>query len=281
MKRGWEPWLLAGPSIVLYIVFTLSPLVVSVLTSVFDFGYYGEGFIGLRAFKEVFAHKRIFEAAWTTIKYTGVLLPLSMAAAIGISVVLSWTGEKLRTIGRALYFIPTSVSIFMVTIAWRYILSVNGALNHLLGTETLWLASNPLAFWTTTVVALSVSVGSLPIYIMGAFLSIDDEVLEAAKLDGCSRLQEAWHIKIPMIAPVLIFLTIQRLAGFLQIWQVPYSLTGGGPNYGTNTLVLHLIQTGFVQRDFPQGAVMSLFLLLIVLGVLIPYRLISGKRILD
>jgi len=126
---------------------------------------------------------------------------------------------------------------------------------------------------------LSTGVGGALVFFAAAMSSVNQELYEAARLDGCTRIQEARYITLPLIAPVLMYLTIMRTSGLLQIWQFPYAMTGGGPNYATTTLMLNIYQTGLASSHVPQGAVMSLFLLVLTIGLVLLYRL-TGRKIL-
>lgn len=268
------------PGLILYGVFGLAPIAMSVVGSFVDMGAYSEGWIGLRAWKEVLGNRRFWEATWTTLKFTAVLLPITMGLVVAISVVLSWAGGKLRAFGRLAFYVPTVTSAMMLSIIWRWALSPNGAINTLLGTDVMFIGSNPAAFWSISAMVVSVGLGAPVIFLMAAFAAIDPELHEAARLDGCNAAQETWHITIPGVMPVLVFLTVTRVSGLVQLWQFPYSVTGGGPNYGTTTIMLMTYREAFVHTRFPQASVMSVVILLLVGGLLALSRVITGKRIL-
>ena len=280
MNRRWEPWLLVGPGLAFYAVFGFLPILVAGFGSVYEVGFYGRGWLGFDAFADVLTSARFWEACWITVKFTAILLPIGLFLTVSISIVLSWAGDKLQSLARLAFFVPTATSAMMISIAWRWIVLPGGPLDRLVGGDVLWIGSNPWAFWTICLMVVSVSVGGSLLYVMAAFLSIDQAVYDAAKLDGCSRVQEAWYITVPLVMPVIVFLTVGRLSGLLQIWQFPYAMTGGGPNYATTTIMLLIYQEGIGAGRLSHASVMSLFLMVLVVGILVTYRVLSGRKIL-
>lgn len=278
--RKWEPWSLLAPGLALYLVFGVAPIALSAIGSVVEMGAYGDGWIGLSAWVEVFRSARFWQAAWTTMKFTAVLFPLTMVLVVVLSVVLSWTSGRLRSFGRLAFYVPTVTSAMMISIIWRWALSPGGIVNTLLGTEILFIGSNPSAFWSISAMVVSVTVGAPIIYLMAAFATVDPELYEAARLDGCNRAQEAWHVTVPGVLPVVLYLSVLRLSGTVQLWQFPYSVTGGGPNYGTTTLMLMTYQEAFVHVRLAHASVMTLVLMLVVCALLLAQRWITGQRIL-
>jgi len=278
--RRREHWLLIGPSLALYIIFGIAPILMSVTGSVYDSGPFGEGWIGLRAWRDVFTSPRFWTGMATTMKFTVVLLPIIMALSVVLAVVLSWARRKTRAFGRLAFYVPAVTSGVMISVIWRWALAPNGLINHLFNTDILFIGSNPAAFWSISAMVLSVTLGQPVIYLMASFATVDPELYEAAKLDGCNPWQEAWYITVPGILPVIIYLGVLRLSGTIQLWQFPYSVTGGGPNYGTTTLMLMTYQEAFVHTRFAEASVMSVVLVLLVMGLLMLSRVITGQRIL-
>jgi len=80
---------------------------------------------------------------------------------------------------------------------------------------------------------------------MASMGTIDQELYDAAKLDGCTQVQEDWYITRPLIAPTVGFIFFIKIVGISQIWMYPFLITGGGPNYGTNTAILEIYLQAF------------------------------------
>ncbi len=270
--------MLVLPGLILFGLFGVFPVGMSLLGTVIDFGPYGDGWIGFKPYVDVFTNPRFWASVWVTLRFTLILLPTSMILTVVMGIILSWASSRVQSVLRAAFFIPGVVSAMMISFAWRWLVAPGGPLKWLVG-DTLLLASNPYAFWTICVVVLATGAGGALIYFAAAMSAVDSELYDAARLDGCTSVQEAWHITLPLIMPILTYITIIRTSGLLQIWQFPYAMTGGGPNYATTTLMLNIYQTGLASYRIPQGAVMSLFLLVLTIGIVLLYRL-SGRKIL-
>ena len=280
MHKRWEPWLLIAPGMLLFVVFGFAPVLMGLAGSVVDMGYYGTGWIGFQAVVDVFTWGLFWHSVKTTLLFVAVLLPATFALTMTAAVVLSWARSELQALGRLAFYVPSVVSVMMITFVWDLLLRPNGAVNRILGTDILWIASNPYAFWSLSVMTVPIIFGGWLVIMMAAFSSIDTQLYEAAKLDGCTRVQEAWHITMPGIRPVITYAAVMMFSGYLQFWEIPYSMTGGGPNYGTTTIMLLIYQEAVLSGHLPQASVMSMFLLVMVMGSLGLYRLVSGRRLL-
>jgi multiple sugar transport system permease protein len=280
LSRWWEPWVLVTPGILLFTVFSLVPVVTGLLGSFVEFGYYGRGWIGFGAWSDVLSSEVWWKSVKTTLLFMGVMLPTIIAGALFVAVVLSWANQTIQVVMRTAFYVPATVSILMLAIMWHFIVVPEGLLNRILGTDILWVASNPYAFWTLSVLTSTVLMGTWIIYLMAALSSIDSTLYEAARIDGCTRWQEARYITIPGIRPIIVFTSVMAFVGLLQYWEVPYAMTGGGPNYGTSTMMLLIYQEGVVSGRMAQASAMTTFLLALAMGCLGLYRLISRRRLL-
>ena len=137
--RKWEPWLLLAPGLALYLVFGIAPILMTVVGSVVDMGAYGECWIGLSAWRDVFTSALFWRAVGTTLKFVAVLLPLTMTLVVVLSVVLSWARGKLRAFGRLAFYGPVVTSAMMVSIIWKWALAPSGMINNLFGQDILFL----------------------------------------------------------------------------------------------------------------------------------------------
>jgi len=277
MTKRWESWLLATPALVAFAVFGLTPIFMASFGSVYEFGMFGRGWIGFEAFVDVFTSHRFWMVLWVTVKFALVIFPSEIILVVVISVVLSWAHQKIQAAARAALYVPSVAAGVMISFAWRFLVLPGGPLSRITG-DILWLGSNPYAFWTISTMVVTTAVGSSVVVLMAGFVSVDSTLYEAARLDGCNDRQVARYITIPLVAPVIVYLGAMRFVGILQIWEYPWAMTGGGPNYSTTAIMLYIYQDASTGR-VPQASVMSLVLMTIVAGTLLVYRL-CGRKIL-
>ena len=279
MKFRGEVATLLGAPLLLYGVFGVAPLIVVFASTVYEFGYYGRGFLGLTAYAEVISNPLVWQSLQNSLLFVGLLLPLSLTCIIFISIVVTKAPHKVQKFLRAAYYIPTVSSAMMISIVWRMLARSGGLINEYLLPNVNLLGDHPVLI--IVLATLPTSFGASIIILSAGLAAIDEELYDAAKMDGCTPFREAIHITIPSVAPILLYIGATSFVALMQLWQYPYAITGGGPNYRTTTLLLYIYQKGFMGDSLPEAAIMSLLLILIVVGALLLYKLITKQRILQ
>lgn len=269
-----------APALLLYAVFAAPVYVMLLVGTVYEGGMFGRGWIGLEAFREVFASQRFWQSVRVTLRYVAWNTPLVMLAGVAIAVVIGTLRKRARGYLRMAYYVPTVVSPVAVSVIWRWLLNPRGALNQLLGTQTLWIAQEPHAFHAINLMLLVAVLGLQVLWISAALSAVDPEVYEAARIDGCNLAQETWFITAPVVAPILVYMSALRAAGAMQLWMFPYALTGGGPNRSTMTTMLLIYREATQHSRLPQAMVMSLFLVVVMaLGLAVVSKLSRGRLV--
>lgn len=149
-----------------------------------------------------------------------------------------------------------------MTMIWVWLLHPTGVINQVIGGQ--WLGSNPEAFFAISAIVVSVDLGMTIIIYMAAMTTIDGDLYDAAKIDGCNERQEDWYITRPLIAPTVAFIFFIKIVGISQIWLYPYILTGGGPNYGTNTAILEIYLQAFAYGEYGFASAIGVLFAIIV-----------------
>ncbi|WP_236681864.1 carbohydrate ABC transporter permease [Bifidobacterium actinocoloniiforme] len=178
-------------------------------------------------------------------------------------------------IARVLFFVPVLMSALAVGYVWQAILQANGALDQILSffaghaISTAWLGST-----TWSIVIVSAIQGwkwaglAMLIYLSG-LKTIDEDILEAARMDGANEWQVFWKIKFPLLAPALTFNVATSLLGSMNGFDTVQATTAGGPGGSTEILNLFVWRT-FGQGLYSQSTMMSLLLFLTVMVIAIP-----------
>jgi ABC-type sugar transport system permease subunit len=274
-----EAWALLTPALLFYTAFSLPTYVIALLGSVWEMGAYGEGWIGFRAFRDVFTSQRFWQSLVVTLRFVVVNVPISMVGAIAVAVVIGMARPRARGWLRMAYYVPTATSGIAISVVWRWILSPSGPINKLLGVDIPWLGTAPYAFYAINLMLFVTTTGGLVLWLSAALSSVDPELYEAARLDGCNRAQEARYITIPAVAPIVAYMTLTKVAGVMQLWQFPYALTGGGPSRTTMTTMLLIYQEATAFGRPAHAAVMTLVLIVIVAAPLVLYSKITGRSL--
>ena len=263
----------ASPALVGLALFTIVPVGLSIVMSVFDWPTFGD-----RSFNGVDNYVKLFTASpdfWPALRntavYTSLYVPLSVALSLVLAVGL---GPRIRGRGalRVLFFIPVVVPMVANVLVWKMILQPQGLLN---GMAQGWFGitlPNFLAdpFWAMAmVVAMSVwqGVGYNMLIFSAALEQLPESVLEAASIDGARGFRLVWSVMLPMISPAIFFATIMTMITSLQVFAQPQLLTGGGPGNATKPLVMFIWEQGFTFGDLGLAAAAAWILFAIIIVI--------------
>lgn len=185
-------------------------------------------------------------------------------------------------------FLPYILAIPVIGVVFGYIFQMNGILNYFLeklGLDFLirdWFGSSKYSLWTLMFVIMWKELGFSIIMIFARLLSVNQELYEAAEIDGASWLKKHLYITIPQCLNVISFLSvILIITMFAWIFNYVFTLTRGGP--GTSTIVseFYIYTTAFRDSNMGMGSAASVILFLIMLAMIIAYGKLFGKEELD
>lgn len=272
------------PAVLAYTVFTIIPLIISMMYSFTDWDAttVWANWVGLRNFRDLFSNVAISTSLKNTMFYAIVLPLLVTLVAIPLAVGLN-TRMKTRNFQRAAFFFPSVPSALILGYIWSYILSptkyglMNTILNSMGLPTVLWLAKPGLAMASMIGVALWQNAGWHACIYLANLQSIPQSYYEAATVDGANAWQRFVHITFPQIAPSMTISVMLLFTGSLKVYDLPYSLTEGGPGYATTMMTQMIINTGLVDKQYAKSCAMSLvFFLIIVVCTVI--QLTTMKR---
>ena len=260
------------PVLVFYFAFYLIPMGMTIITSFFDWSQIKMGgFAGFDNYEKLF-HDSVF---WTSVKNILIWIAIAVFIHIPMSLLVALLlSAKMKgwKVLRTLYFIPQIIS----SVAWAAIfMSVYnpsyGLLNGILeavGLEKVgrnWLF-DPKTAWPAIICTWLFFIGMYSMIMLAELISIPDEILEAARIDGANRFQIARFIKVPLARLVIGTCMIMTVAGGIKCFDSLYIMTNGAPNYKTETLSLYLYQQ-YSYANFGYANTIGVFLL--VLGIVI------------
>ncbi|MFB7843686.1 carbohydrate ABC transporter permease [Microbacterium sp. NPDC056052] len=263
----------ASPALVGLALFTIVPVGLSIVMSVFDWPTFGE-----RTFNGVDNYVKLFTSSpdfWPALRnsavYTVLYVPLSVALSLVLALGL---GPRIRGRGalRVLFFIPVVTPMVGNVLVWKMMLQPQGLFN---GVSQSWFGlplPNFLAdpFWAMImVVVMSVwqGLGYNMLIFSAALEQLPESVLEAASIDGARGFRRVWSIILPMISPSIFFATIMTMITSLQVFVQPQMLTGGGPGNATKPLVMYIWEQGFTFGDLGLAAAAAWVLFAIIIAI--------------
>ncbi|MFB0545410.1 MAG: carbohydrate ABC transporter permease [Anaerolineae bacterium] len=284
VESFWGP-LFVMPAILLLAVFRFYPLLRGMGYALTDWdGMHPPEFIGLANFERLLFHDRLFRAAiFNSFKVllslpVWVLFPLILALLIHQKV----PGWKFF---RAAFFFPYVLSAVMVAAMFTMVLRVDGAVNSILcfvGLDALaldWLGTLYTALPTIIAVALWATFGVGVIIYLAALATLEQDLLDAATVDGANWFQILWHVVIPSIRPTIEFYTVLQIKMMLAgLFAYIFVLTGGGPGSSTY-LPEYLIweNMGMLNRPAYATAISTLVFFVFMIAIVFQVRLMTKR----
>jgi multiple sugar transport system permease protein len=272
-----SPWLVG------FCLFTLLPIALSLYYSFCDYSLLQPPLpIGLENYRTLLGDPIFWQALRNTAMYGLMALPVGMAIALGIAILLN---SRIRgvTIYRTIVFLPSLVPAVASAMLWLWLF--NGKLGLLNVTLRALGIDDPPGWltdphWSMTALVLMSFWGlgnTIVIYLAG-LQDVPRELYEAADIDGASAMGKVWHVTVPTISPVIFFNLIMGLIGVVQLFATPAILTpGGAPARSTYLYTMYLYDNAFSYRKMGDASAMAWVQLLIVLA-LTALAAWSGKR---
>ena len=271
----WAPWAFIAPFLLLFCVFTIWPLIQSlVLAFSQTFGPKRSTFVGWDNFLFLIRDPLFWHALRNTIIYTLGTVFVQLPIALGLALLLNRPGLRGRTFYRLVFFAPSLVGlVFVATVFALLFQSRTGLINA--GLHSLFSSWNPEFAWLDQHVMGSLIVASVwlyagfnMIYFLAALQNVSRELVEAASLDGAGPWARFRHIVVPEIRPVAGFVLLLSVIGSFQAFELPYVLlnNSAGPDNRGLTIVMYLYQTGFLTSDLGYASAIGWVLGLILAG---------------
>lgn len=205
--------------------------------------------VGLQNYDQLIHDKLFFKSLLVTAYYTALEVPLSILLAIIIGLLLNQRLPML-SVFRTVYYLPSITPAVAVALMWGWVFNpqfgmLNGTLYsafHIIGPK--WLVQPELVIPTFVIMGLWQFGGAMLIY-LAAIQGIPTSLYEAAKIDGASAVQQALHVTIPSITPVIFFNLILGMIGSFQTFTPAFIITQGGPQYASYFYVFNIYQNAF------------------------------------
>jgi len=273
-QRTISPYLFIAPFFILFLIFGLYPIIYSFWLSFFKgFGFEEKTFFGLGNYARLFEDPRYLKAVANTTKYAlgsvFILSPLALVLALAInSAYVHWKGFY-----KTAFFFPVITSAVVIYVIFSRVLDTRfGLLNALLNwfgiPDVGWLTDPKWVIPAFLVMAIWTYLGINSLYWLAGITGINRELYEAASTDGANAWQSFWHITLPLLRPVTMFVVIQAIVGSYNLFAQP--LLFAAPRDAGLTITLYLYNQGFqyFNTGYASAIAYSMVALLLVLSLL-------------
>lgn len=275
-KPTVSAYMFVAPSIVLLVLFSIIPLIMAFGLSFFDvpITMSSSVFVGLNNYKEAFHDIRFLNSLKITAIFTGIEVPVQAFAALVVAATISKNNPKNKFL-RAIYFLPVICSATVIGIMWRMILHSNiGFITAVLQTmgfgKINFLNTPGLTIFVVSFISIWRTFGISTIIYVTAVQQVSPSLFEAAQMDGAGKVKQFFHITVPSIRPTFWYILMTRFAGALQIFDIIYVTTNGGPNYTTESTVSYIYSRAFsTSSSMGYASSMSVVLFVIIMFVTI------------
>jgi multiple sugar transport system permease protein len=265
-------WAFIAPAVVIILGLTIVPVVWSLLLSFRSSDLISPSHsVGLGNYKALVHDKALGAAVRHTLIFTVLFVPLSVAAGLGLALALD---RRIRLIGlyRTLILIPFIVATAVQGVLFSFIFDqrfgVANSILHRFGLPTQGFLGDPSqALYIIILIALWGSTGFCVIIYLAALQDVSKELKEAAAVDGASRLGVLWHVVIPQLAPITVFLVVWQTLTALQLFDLVYATTRGGPLESTVVIVYYIYLQAFQLFHAGYAAAIAYVVALVLIGL--------------
>lgn len=273
LKRNGIAWAFILPSLLLMFLFSWRPIFVGTYLSFFEMkGYTPVKFIGLENYRVVLSDTHFLSTLSNTFQYVFLYAILGFLVPVILAIMINEMRHMQKGLKFAIYF-PAIMPAIVTSMIWRllYYPDATGLLNNILLRLGLpistWLDNPRLSIFLIVISMIWNSAGSTMIYYLAALQGINQELYEAAIIDGAGFFTRILKITIPRISGVMLLFFVRMILNIFQVMEQPLAMTDGGPNGASLTMALQSYRYAF--QNYQVGYSLALgvitFLMLIVL----------------
>jgi len=271
VKRNRTHLLMVIPALVIFFAFHTLPVLQGIFYSFTDYRGYGSwDFAGIKNYLNVFRDGRALGSYVFTFKFaivsTIIVNIISILIAMGLNAKI-----KFRKSLRAIYFLPYILSLLIIGYIFKFMFTnLLPQLGQALGWEFLStniLGSSDLAWIGIVIVAVWQSVAFNTLLYLAGLSTVDEQIYEAASIDGARPWAKFWKITFPLIAPFFTINMVVAMKNFLMVFDQIVALTNGGPGHATESISLLIFSSGFGGGEFAYQSANAVIFFIVVVAI--------------
>jgi raffinose/stachyose/melibiose transport system permease protein len=285
MRKRIELTVLLTPALVLFIGFVFVPMIFAIWYSLYNWNGYGPmtDFIGLQNYHDVLTGPVFHQALEHNIIIAVLSVVIQLPISIGVALLLN---RKIRgrTFLRLAVFAPYVLSQATTAVMWDLLLQHGGIVDALLksvglgGLVHFWLASTSLVLYTLFFVITWQFIGFGIVLLLAGLQGVPPELREAAAIDGATPWQVTRRIVLPLLAPTIRIWIFLAVIGSLQLFDIVWIMTLGGPANSSQTMITYLYFNGAERTEFGYGSTVAVVLFVISFAFALVYQRYALRR---
>lgn len=275
-----------GPSTLFFIIIIVIPFMLGMYYSFTEWnGVANQAtWVGLDNFKQILFDDEKFRAAfWFTIRFT--VIGVVVANVLGFLLAYFLTKPlKTRNVLRTIFFMPNVIGGLLLGFIWQFIF-VKGfaAIGEQTGLSFFnlpWLGDENTAFWGIVIVFVWQTAGYLMVIYISSLTNVPQDILEAAEIDGASRMQVLRTIIIPLIMPAVTVCLFLAISWSFKMFDLNLSLTKGGPFGSTESVALNIYNEAFANNRYGLGTAKAfIFFIIVAIVTSVQVRLTKSREV--
>lgn len=261
------------PALILYSIIVILPVVWSVYYSFYEGspGLKWE-FTGLDNYFRLFKDKNFINALVVNLRYISVVMLGQVGLGLGLALLFRFCMKRFKNFVRTLVFFPVvlpTVAVGQLFVKIYEIQPNYGLLNSILdniGLKNLiqpWIGQASTALGALSVMDIWVAMGFYSVIFYGALLDIPEDIIEAARIDGCNAVNLFRRILSPLLRPIIITSLVFSFSGTVKMFESALALTKGGPGNATKSLSMYMYNVSFTYNKVGYGSVIAVFIFLL------------------
>jgi multiple sugar transport system permease protein len=260
------------PSLVPLLAFVIGPMISAGWTSLHEWNLIGSmKWVGLDNYATLLTDPATRNAFLHTVYYIVGYLPLVYVGGLALALALN-TKMKGRALLRGVYFLPVVTSWVVVALVWRWLLNPSvGIVNHTLALIGIhgpgWWADPAWSMPSIIIASAWKDLGFVMVILLAGLQTINQELYEAAEIDGAGWWRRLFSITMPMLSPSTFFVIVLSLINGFQVFDQVFVMTGGGPNNSSQVVVQQVYDLTFRYGQAGMASALSWLLFLVILVV--------------
>ena len=266
-RETFSAYMFLLPSLVFFVLFVVIPMFICVFYSLFNYSLGGiNGFVGLDNYIRLFQDPVFHRGLINTIIIVVVAVPTVTAFSLWVGSAIYKMKAFSRSFFRCVFYLPVVTGSVAITVVWKWILDpYNGILNQLIGTDGYnWLGESRTALACIILILFTTSIGQPIVLYVAALGNVDNSIIEAAQVDGATKLQVFWKVKWPAIMPTTLYVLVITTINSFQCFALIQLMTKGGPMNSTMTIMYQVYYAAYTLYDLGYANAIGVVLAIII-----------------
>jgi raffinose/stachyose/melibiose transport system permease protein len=280
-----ELLILLAPALALFALFVIAPMAAAIYYSFYHWTGFGplNDFVGLGNYRKALSDPVFQGAIWHNVLIAVLSLVVQLPLSLGLALLLNGRIHG-RALLRTLVFAPYVLSEAITAVLWLSILQPGGAVDKMLagvglkGMTHEWLADRGIVLYTLFAVITWKYIGFGIILFLAGLQGVPPELKEAAAIDGATSWQTTRRVVLPLLGPTVRIWAFLSIIGALQLFDLIWIMTLGGPAGSSATMATYLIDRGFRRYQFGYGSAVTVILFTICFVFALLYQRFALRR---